>query len=362
MPASNPGLLSWAVFPGNARRTPAVAGEGGDATMTASAGDDHPGRKPSRAALARGLARLFATEVPGRGPPRITWRRASPRTSTYLADIVHVRFADGSRERLLCKYADGVGPPLPHRGLDYEADVYEHVLRQCPVPTPHAWGRFTDERSGGSTLVLRFYPDALSAAQAVEEGGVTAAAEWLARFHAWGADRVTAAGWRFLTRYDEAYYRLWIDRTCELARPLAGDYPWLDRAAAAYRDRIPLLCDRTPTCIHGEYTTRNCLWHDGLLLPVDWETAAIGPAEIDLAVFTYDWDPEDVEVIVAAYVARRWGGTPPAAFAETLFAARLYVSLHWIFSRMSGREEPRVRDHLEGFYEEALRLGIVAAD
>lgn len=330
--------------------------------MAAPAADDHPGRKPSRAALARGLERVFAAEAQRRGPPRITWRRSSPRTSTYLADIVHVRFADGSRELLLCKYSDGVGPPPPHRGLDYEADVYEHVLGECPADTPHYWGRFTDECSGGSTLVLRFYPDALSAAQAVEEGGVTAAVEWLARFHAWGERHATATAWRFLTRYDEAYYRYWVDRTCELARPLGGDQAWLERAAAAYRDRIPLLLSRVPTCIHGEYTTRNCLWADGRLLPVDWETAAIGPAEIDLAVFTYDWEEDDLAAMEATYVARRWQGSPPADFADTLLAARLYVSLHWIFSRVSGSEETRVRDHLAGFHEEAVRWGIVGAD
>lgn len=330
--------------------------------MAASGADDHPGTRPSREALAGGLEEVFTAEVARRGPLRITSRRPSPRTSTYLADIVHVRFADGSRERLLCKHADGVGPPPPHRGLDYEADVYRHVLGGCPCATPHCWGRFTDRRSGTSTLVLRFYPDALSAAQAVEEGGVTAAVDWLARFHAWAESRVAEPGWRFLTRYDEAFYRLWVDRTCELARPLAADYPWLGRAAAAYRDRIPLLLSRVPTCVHGEFTTRNALWADGRLLPVDWETAAIGPAEIDLAVFSYDWEPEDLVAMEAAYVERRWGGRPPDDFAETLVAARLYVSLHWIFSRFSGSEECRVRDHLEGFHAEACRLGIVAPD
>jgi len=98
------------------------------------------------------------------------------------------------------------------------------------------------------------------------------------------------------------------------------------------------------------------------VLPVDWETAAIGPGEIDLAVFTFDWDLDELPDLERMYVEARWGGSPPAEFAETLIAARLYVSFHWIFSGSFRADVPRVRSHLEGVLDEAIRCGIVSAD
>ena len=319
----------------------------------------HPGRKPSRAALVRGLTQVLAGEIGARGPFRITHRRTSPRSSTYLADVIRVRFADGSSEHLLCKHSAGTEPTPPHRGVEYEAAVYERLLRHAPCAVARYWGHFADAETGCFTLVIRFHPGGMSAAEACDQGGVTAAARWLADFHAWGEARVATPDWQFLTRYDADYYLTWLDRTCELARPRAAEYPWLERVAAVYRDHVPLLVARRPTCIHGEFTTGNSFWADGRIMPIDWETAAIGPGEIDLAVFTCDWDLEDVREIEAAYVERRWQGAPPADFEATMLAARLYANLHWIFGNWSGPEENRIRDHLDGLHEEAVRWGIL---
>lgn len=95
------------------------------------------------------------------------------------------------------------------------------------------------------------------------------------------------------------------------------------------------------------------------MMPIDWETAAIGPGEIDLALFTYDWELDDLLEMEAEYVLHRWQGSPPADFDDTMLAARLYVSLHWIFSNWSRPEESRICNHLEGLHEEAVRWGIV---
>jgi hypothetical protein len=324
--------------------------------------DSHPGIPPSRAALRRGLEQVLAGEIAVRGPFAIVSRRRSPRSSTYLADVVRVRFADGTRERLLCKYSSGVDldPSSPHRGLRHESAVYERVLRDAPLSLPHVWGSFHDGATGDFALVMRFYEDGLSCVQACEVGGVTAALRWLAALHTWAESRAFDPAWAVLDRYDADYYLRWLDRTCELARPLAAECPWLDRVAAAYRDRIPLLAAGRPTLIHGEFTPRNAFWADGRVLPVDWETAAIGPGEIDLAVFTFDWDLDELADLERTYVEARWGGTAPPGFADRLVAARLYVSFHWIFSGSFRRDVPRVRSHLEGILDEAVRCGIVS--
>lgn len=324
---------------------------------------DHPGRKPSRATLARGLADVFAAATAVHGPCTITHRRENPRSSTYLGDIVRVRFADGRREELLCKYADGVElvPPTAHRGLAYEARVYERVLAAAPLSLPRFWGSFTDPDTGGLVFVMRFYPRGMSAAQACEHGGLEAMVGWMAEFHDWGEAHAGDPAWQFLTRHDTDYYRLWLDRTCEVARPFANEYSWLDTAVAAYRDLIPLLAAARPAVVHGELTTRNSLWADGLIMPVDWETAALGAAEVDLAMFTFDWDLDELREIESRYVARRWPGGPPAGFSERMLAARLYVAFHWIFGSPGGHTEERIRNHLATVQSEAARWGVIPA-
>ncbi|MFM9058061.1 MAG: phosphotransferase [Planctomycetaceae bacterium] len=332
--------------------------------MTLPDPDAHPGSPPARAALRRGLEQVLARETAARGPFRITSRRPSPRSSTYLAEIVRVRFADGTSERLLCKYSSGVDldPASPHRGLVHEAEVYERVLRDAPLSLPHVWGSFHDPGTGDFALVMRFYDDGLTSAQASEEGAVVASVRWLAGLHSWAEQRIDDPAWRILDRYEAPFYERWLDRTRELAQPLAAEYPWLDAVAAAYRDHIPALVAAPRTLIHGEFTTRNAFWAEDRIMPVDWETAAIGPGEIDLAVFTFDWELEEIDELETAYVEARWGGTPPAGFAETLLAARLYVSFHWIFSGSFRGDEPRIRNHLEGILDEAIRWGILPGD
>ena len=322
-----------------------------------SASEPLPGSPPSPRSLENGLELIFAD----RCPLRVVGRNLSPRFSTYLAEVVHVEFADGSREELLCKYSNGVALPVPtpHRGLRHEAMVYAQVLHGAPMSLPQFWGSFADPETGDLALVMRYYRDGISAAQASDQGGVEAAIRWLADMHKWAESRIDDPAWADLARYDADYYGIWLDHTCTLARHHLGDCPWLDHVAAVYREHIPLLASASQTLIHGEFTTRNSLWAGGRVMPVDWETAAIGPAEIDLAVFTYDWDLEDLRGLDATYVQHRWKGDPPRGFRETMLAARLYVAFHWIFSGSPGDDPARIRSHVESLRAEAIRWGIV---
>lgn len=337
-------------------------------TISAMSSTDSPRPKdflidrPSRAALKRGLEQVFAADIAAHGPLRILHRRENPLVSSYVADIVQLGFADGHRERLLCKFAHGreLTPPTPHLGLAHEARVYADVLGACPLPRPLVHGSFADCETGALVLAMQFYPNAVPAATSTDPTAIDSLIRWLAAFHEWAESRLDDPRWHFLSRYDVPYYTMWLERTCELAAPFAAEHPWLDRVVEAYRERIPLLAAARPTVIHGEFITRNALWDDGRILPIDWETAAIGPAEVDVAVFTYDWHPEDVATLQHIYAESRWGGSPPAGHADTLLAARLYAAFHWLFGTPGGCGPERVRDHLKSLHDEAVRWGIVA--
>lgn len=318
--------------------------------------------RPSRSALKRGLMHALAGEITAHGPFRIVHRRENPRVSSYVADIVHLRFADGHRVCLLCKYGHGreLTPPTPHYGLAHEARVYADVLGSCPLDSPKVFGGFVDDETGDFVLVMRFYPDAVPAAKSTDPAAVDALIRWLAAFHEWTAPRLSDPRWAFLSRYDTGLYTTWLDRTIEHATPFAAECPWLGRVAAAYRERIPLLVAAPVAVIHGEFTTRNALWDHGRILPIDWETAAVAPPEVDLAVFTYDWHPENIEVMERTYVEARWGGSPPDDHAERMLAARLYAAFHWLFGTPGGCGPERVREHLKALHDEAVRWGIVS--
>ena len=48
--------------------------------------------------------------------------------------------------------------------------------------------------------------------------------------------------------------------------------------------------------IHGEYYPHNILFQSGVVRPVDWETAALAPGEIDLATLCEGWPPEEIRL------------------------------------------------------------------
>ena len=111
------------------------------------------------------------------------------------------------------------------------------------------------------------------------------------------------------------------------------------------------------TIVHGEYYPRNILYRDGQIFPVDWESAAVGPGEIDLATLTEAWDKETVEECHHEYLSARWAGRTPVSFGEDLLRAELYVA----FRVLGEREEcfSADRDQLEPLRMHGEALGLI---
>jgi hypothetical protein len=74
----------------------------------------------------------------------------------------------------------------------------------------------------------------------------------------------------------------------------------------------------------------NILTSERGIHPVDWESAAIGAGEIDLASLTMGWPAAQAAECTGAYVANRFHGRAPANFAARLDAARLYLCLRML--------------------------------
>ena len=281
-------------------------------------------------------------------------------TSSFASEVVTCRRGDGAVCRLLCKYGPtGVDSGHGHRGgVTYEGAVYRHALEPAQLGTPRLLG-VHDERAEGRTWLVIEYLDTAERV-AWHSAAVAPAASWIGRFHATMKRRVEAPELAFLRRYDEGYFAGWVARAERLV-PAAWKrrFPWWPRLCEGFGACAELLLGAPVTVIHGEYYPKNVLWVGGAVQPVDWESAAVGAGEIDLASLTEGWPEELVSECIERYALARWPLGAPARFERTLDAARVYFGLRWLGDEAVTEAESSVR-RFEELAAAARRLGIIA--
>jgi aminoglycoside phosphotransferase (APT) family kinase protein len=281
-------------------------------------------------ALAEGLATVLSDSQRVDGTVRILERAPHENMSSYPSEVVKCELADASQVQLFCKYSAAVKNHLEfgHRGgIEREAAVYRHVLSGGSSSVPRFYGTFDDEASGTTCLVIENLNGALKFSS--ESQGQMRAAEWVGNFHRLHSPDMLAAP-DFLPLYDGAYYRGWIDRTIEFASPLDEKYAWLADLEKDATEICDVLASAPVSVVHGEYYSSNVLVRDGTVYPVDWESAAVGPGEIDLASLTQGWPETDCRNSEHAYCLARWPAGAPPEFARRLLAARIYFLVRWL--------------------------------
>jgi hypothetical protein len=291
-------------------------------------------RVPGTEALVAGLTSALAdTNYPAAGLA-ILDRRFNPYSATHATEILECRLGDGRELRALGKYGSahrGSGRGA-RGGLLYEASVYREVLRRQRCPVPDFYGTYVHQEE--AWLFLEHLGELLRISK-VGEDAMRRAARWLGRFHASTVLPSGNATLTFLKRYDADYYAGWAERTARFAGHLARQAPWVAPLCAAFQERIPALLSAPQAVIHGEFVMENVLFRDGIVYPIDWESAAIGPGEIDLAALTDLWSNDIASMCEQEYERARWPEGAPAAFPETLANARLYWPLRWLGDRAS---------------------------
>jgi hypothetical protein len=289
--------------------------------------------------------------------PGIVNRRPSEWISTHPSEVLICRRRDGTRVEVLMKYSTTWGPdPYGHHGrLARESRVYATVLDRDPATTARLYGTGEDARNRSSWLAvehlagaerIHLFPDAMPSA-----------ARWIGEFHA-RQEATLSPGppGEGLPAYDAAYYRDCARRTALLAGRDHQEFPWLRRVCERIDEVAALLLEASATVVHGEYYPKNILVRDGVVHPVDWETATLGAGEIDLACLTERW-PEGVRrACERAYVAARWNGRPPDGFSRRLDAACSYLMLRWLGDLTIGEER---RWRFEALHAAAGRLGLL---
>ena len=100
-----------------------------------------------------------------------------------------------------------------------------------------------------------------------------------------------------------------------------NDLPPVTDVIGFFKNNLALLISEPQTIIHGEYYPANILIKDGAIYPIDWESAAVGPGEIDLATLIEGWDQKLAEEAKQAYIiSKAASGTfSQAVFEKTAF-------------------------------------------
>jgi hypothetical protein len=283
------------------------------------------------AALTTGLSAVLASAGYTDEPVAVLSRESHPYVSSYPSEVVTCGLANGEELKLFCKYSGSNARHLAfgHRGgLDREAEVYRKVLSVGGSSAPRFYGTFDDTDKGMSCLVIEYLGGAVKFNK--EQDGQLRASQWLAGFHRENATRAVDASLAFLPRYDFTYFRGWIDRTIDYARPSTKELNWLNDLESHADAICEVLAAAPATVVHGEFYKDNVLSLAKVIMPVDWESAAIGPGEIDVASLTQGWGQEACDEVEAAYCAVRWPHGTPASFARALLAARIYFRVRWL--------------------------------
>ena len=254
------------------------------------------------------------------------------RSGSYPSETAICRLQSSEILRLFCKCSKGFDAPThQHRsGVAYEAEVYRSLVSSFEGTSPSFIGAFENTPRKLVFLVLEELQDVLRVSKTTVENMARAAA-WIARFHA--VHEAGGNGTRppFLTVYDLAYYRQWPRRAFRLTRDLHSRYPWLRRICDAFeKDLAPTLLRAPQTVIHGEFYPKNVLARGETVYPVDWESTAVAPGELDLVSLTEGWSAHDKDLCSRAYVRTRWPDGRPRHFEATRQAAEVYWLLRWL--------------------------------
>lgn len=305
---------------------------------------------PGTELLEHHLSKLFSKNG-ARENVKVISRSAFKGSSTFPTEIINCKLTDGKVLTLFGKYLAGLGPNNHgHRGgVEYEIKIYDEVLRNLSLPKASFWGKCHFKEHNETLLLMDFLEGSISLKGNPDINPYLNAASWIAKMHIFFVDNVPS----FVKVYDHAYYTIWLNRM-ESEPAVISAQPWLTDVINYFRNHMDILTEAPQTLIHGEYYSKNILIKDSIAYPVDWESAAYAPGEIDLASIIEARKEDVVARIKESYIAARFenGEFEKVDFEKRLMMAQLYLHFRFFFPK---REEWRY-DHMHAL---ARKLEII---
>ena len=302
---------------------------------------------------------------------------ASPLASTFpLADVT-AQMPDGRTLELLFKdfspasvdaavwasRPDFLNEPLR------EIEVYRSLLADENLGTAAYYGSMVDEKSGRYWLFLERVAGR-EMYQVGDFGHWTEVARWLAGFHATLSNRVSRHPvFERLIQYDFDFYRSWMQRAIERAEhrdPSRRTTDAFARIEGCHRHIASELTQLPSTLLHGDFYASNILITDDpntRVCPVDWERAAFGPGQMDLAALLAGaWSEDQKKAMAQAYHARlcevREHAQGFSEFWRTVQLCRLQTAIQWLgWSASWSPPESQRQDWLAEALQTSAQLG-----
>lgn len=315
---------------------------------------------PGIQSLTEGISSLL--HAGGFTQDRITvlTRESNVYESTSPCEIVTCRLPGGQILKLLCKYSsEQDDDSFGHRGgIAYEGEVYRRILMSSQLSIPVFYGTYREETNRRTWLVTEYLHDGCRITISPEPDALFLAVRWIGKLHS--EHEVDDHGEKaaFLRVYDTDYYRGWLVRAIRNTKYLQKRFPWLGSLNRRFEECIVLLTDLTQTVIHGEFYPSNILIRNRSIYPVDWESAAIGPGEIDLAAVTEGWSENIAQECRRVYRSVRWPDATAHDFDQRMDAAGIYLCLRWLGDTGATTDESS-RWYLEQLYTACIRLGLI---
>jgi hypothetical protein len=317
---------------------------------------------PSLEALER---RLSAALSQGATTVRVLARTPNDFESTSPTEIVTCEVGIQPAVRFFCKHFT----PLTERafGKDgaafYEIDVYRKVLTPAPVDSTRVFGTWISPDTNEGLLVLEFLEENRRLGDSRKSNDTAeAAAIWLGEFHRYAAELIGQPQAAFLRRRDSSFYDNHWRRLAANVLGHAHSPSWL--AAFATRFDVVLgMLDAAPlTIIHGEFYPQNILRHGDRVLPVDWETAAIGLGETDIVTLVDGWHRVR-DRCISAYSAARGLSDSSDDQMQRIALAQILISVYWLSYSDHSADDPRkvarIDRHLNLMHQAAGQLGLL---
>jgi aminoglycoside phosphotransferase (APT) family kinase protein len=311
-----------------------------------------PRKRPTAEQLTAGLNDVFGNPRPGEPAVTVLERIPAPPEGSSAADILHLRTPDGTPLRVFCKYPAPSGHTrYGHRGGgSREAYVYENLLAASGAPrTVRCYGSHLAPH-GRRWLMLEYLENSERMDRTAHTEIIYDAARWIGEFHACQQPHTATPDSLPLTVYDEQYYTGWVTRTRRYSAWLPEELRWVTRVCEHGPEILRPLLDAPRTVIHGEYYPKNIILQDDRAYPVDWESAAIAPGEIDLASLTERWPQRIATRCEQEYVRARWPSGAPDHFPATLTAARIYLHFRWLGDDPESTTTDRLRWRFADLY------------
>ena len=279
---------------------------------------------PNDVSLADSLARVLGADV------RILDRRPNDYSSTFPSEIVIV---DSSQERreLFIKHETGTGRDEgwgERRGLAYEAQVYDHFLGESG--TPRCYG-LSSAPSGSRMLVLEYIRDTYQARSHPTDDVLELVAAWLGGFHR-RCQALVHPKPEFLRDCTANERCAWSATSLAAWRDLdLGDDRWLQDLVSKHDASVSSEDPGEFTLIHGEFFPANVMMtRRNSVHPIDWESAARGAGELDVAMLIDGWGEAQRAAALEAYARRRWPDADTTDLDELVATAELSLAFRKI--------------------------------